>query len=79
MDDGRQDAENQLAQLRAWCEATGHTIAAEYVDKASGSKGADRCSQFAAMLDDAHRRKFDLVLVWALDRLSREGMVATVG
>jgi DNA invertase Pin-like site-specific DNA recombinase len=31
------------------------------------------------MLADAHRRKFDLVLVWALDRLTREGMVATVG
>jgi len=31
------------------------------------------------MLDVAHRRKFDIVLVWALDRLSREGMVATVG
>ena len=33
----------------------------------------------AAMMVDAHRRQFDLVLVWALDRLSREGMVPTIG
>ena len=59
--------------------AAGHDIAAEYVDHASGGKGTDKRPRFAAMLDDAHRRKFDLVLVWALDRLTREGMVATVG
>jgi DNA invertase Pin-like site-specific DNA recombinase len=78
-DDRGQDPENQLAQLRAWCSAAGHEIAAEYIDHASGSKGETKRPRFAAMMDDAHRRKFDLVLVWALDRLSREGMVATVG
>jgi DNA invertase Pin-like site-specific DNA recombinase len=30
------------------------------------------------MLDAADRRQFDLLLVWALDRLSREGMVPTI-
>ncbi len=29
------------------------------------------------MLGDATRRKFDAVLVWALDRLTREGIKAT--
>jgi DNA invertase Pin-like site-specific DNA recombinase len=79
LDDGRQDAENQLAQLRAWCVAAGHEIVTEYVDHASGGKGADKRPRFAAMLEAAHRRQFDVVLCWALDRLSREGMVATVG
>jgi hypothetical protein len=78
-EDRGQDPENQLAQLRAWCAAAGHEIAAEYIDHASGGKGADRRPRFTAMLDDAHRRRFDMVLVWALDRLMREGMVATVG
>jgi DNA invertase Pin-like site-specific DNA recombinase len=78
-EDRGQDPENQLAQLRVWCAAAGHTIVAEYVDRASGSKGADKRPRFAAMLDDAHRRQFDVLLCWALDRLSREGMVATVG
>jgi len=78
-EDRGQDPENQLAQLRVWCASAGHTIVGEYVDHASGSKGEAKRPRFAAMLDDAHKRKFDIVLCWALDRLSREGMVATVG
>jgi DNA invertase Pin-like site-specific DNA recombinase len=31
------------------------------------------------MLNDAHRRQFEVVLCWALDRFSREGMVPTIG
>jgi DNA invertase Pin-like site-specific DNA recombinase len=77
-DDRGQEPENQLAQLRAWCAAAGHLIVAEFVDHVSGAKGADKRPQFAAMLDAAHRRQFDILLVWALDRLSREGMVPTI-
>jgi DNA invertase Pin-like site-specific DNA recombinase len=79
LDNGAQDPENQLGQLRSWCDAAGHQIVAEYVDHLSGGKGADKRPQLAAMLDAAHRRQFDLLLVWALDRLSREGMVPTIG
>ena len=32
-DDGSQDPESQLRQLRAWCEAAGHVIVTEYVDQ----------------------------------------------
>jgi DNA invertase Pin-like site-specific DNA recombinase len=77
-DDKGQDPENQLRQLRAWCASAGHQVAREYVDHASGGKGAEKRPEFATMLTDAHRRQFDLVLCWALDRLSREGMVPTV-
>jgi DNA invertase Pin-like site-specific DNA recombinase len=73
-----QDPENQLRQLRAWCASAGHQVAREYVDHASGGKGAEKRPEFAAMLSEAHKRQFDLVLCWALDRLSREGMVPTV-
>ena len=77
-DDKGQDPENQLRQLRAWCASAGHQVVREYVDHASGGKGADKRPEFAAMLAGAHKRQFDLVLCWALDRLSREGMVPTV-
>jgi len=77
-DDKGQDPENQLRQLREWCAHAGHELAGEYVDHASGRKGADGRKQFAAMMADAHRRQFDVVLCWALDRFSREGMVATI-
>ena len=78
-DDRGQDPENQLSQLRSWCAVAGHQIVCEYIDHTSGGKGADKRPRLAAMMDDAHRRQFDLVLVWALDRLSREGMVPTIG
>ena len=77
-DDKGQDPENQLRELRAWCANCGHTITKEYVEHESGRKGADKRKQFAALFDDAAKRKFDLVLFWALDRFSREGMAQTI-
>jgi DNA invertase Pin-like site-specific DNA recombinase len=77
-DDKGQDPENQLSQLREWCNRSGHEIVREYVEHESGRKGADKRKQFAALFDDASRRKFDCVLFWALDRFSREGMVPTI-
>lgn len=73
--DGIQDTTNQLTQLRAYCRRMHWTIAHEYIDHASGKSG-DR-TQFTQMLADASRTKFDCVLVWALDRMTREGIAET--
>jgi DNA invertase Pin-like site-specific DNA recombinase len=78
LDDGRQDAENQLRELREWCAHSGHTVAQEYVERVSGGKGADERPELARLLLDAHKRRFDVVLCWALDRLSREGMASVI-
>jgi DNA invertase Pin-like site-specific DNA recombinase len=77
-DNKGQDPENHLRQLREWCASTGHEIVHEYIDKESGRKGVDQRKQFAALFEDAHKRKFDCVLFWALDRFTREGMQPTV-
>jgi len=77
-DDKGQDPDNQLRELRAWCANSGHTISREYVERESGGKGADKRKQFAALFEDAAKRKFDCVLFWALDRFSREGMTQTI-
>jgi DNA invertase Pin-like site-specific DNA recombinase len=77
-DDKGQDPENQLRELRAWAVNSGHAITGECVDYESGRRGADRRKQFAALFDDASKRKFDCVLFWALDRFSREGMAQTI-
>ena len=77
-DDKGQHPENQLRQLRQWCATAGHEIAHEYIDRESGRKGAKDRKQFAALFEDAHKRKFDCVLFWALDRFTREGMVPTI-
>ena len=73
--DGRQDTDNQLVQLREYCQRQGYQIVAEYIDHASG-KTDDRMA-FKRMFEDASKRKFDVVLVWALDRFTREGVLET--
>src|ERR1035438_10305793 len=74
--DGRQDAENQLRQLREFAASQKWTVVHEYVDRASGKRG-DR-EQFQKMFLAASRREFDCLLFWSLDRLSREGTVETL-
>jgi DNA invertase Pin-like site-specific DNA recombinase len=73
--DGRQDTENQLVQLRAYAERQGYQIVKEYVDEASGKSG-DR-DAFRRLFEDASRRMFDRVVVWALDRFTRVGVLET--
>ena len=53
--DGRQDAENQLKQLRTFSASQGWEIVHEYVDKASGKRG-DR-DQFQKMFTAASKRE----------------------
>jgi DNA invertase Pin-like site-specific DNA recombinase len=72
----RQDTDNQLAQLRQFCEAQCWPVVHEYVDKATG-KHSDR-EQFQQLFQDASQRAFDVVLFWSLDRFSREGVRETL-
>lgn len=78
-DDKGQDPENQLRQLREWCGRMGYPVEREYVEHENGGKGVEYRKQFGAVFSGAARREFDLLLVWSLDRFSREGMAATVG
>jgi DNA invertase Pin-like site-specific DNA recombinase len=77
-DDKGQDPENQLLELREWCSRSGHEVVKEYVEHVSGKHGMEKRPAFAELFKDAHRRKFDLVVSWALDRFSREGTKETV-
>jgi DNA invertase Pin-like site-specific DNA recombinase len=71
-----QDNENQLRQLREYCQRQGYEIVNEYIDVCSGGK-AER-HQFKQMFEAASQRRFDLLLFWSLDRLSREGVLSTL-
>ncbi len=78
-DDGSQDPENQILQLREFCERwEGHELVAEYVDRESGRKGRRERRDFDRMFADAAARRFDVLLIWALDRFSREGIRKTL-
>ena len=72
----KQDNENQLAQLREFAGKQNWELFDNYIDQESGST-ADR-PEFQRMFADASKRKFDVLLFWALDRLSREGVLETL-
>jgi DNA invertase Pin-like site-specific DNA recombinase len=64
-----QEPENQLQELRRYIAARGWT-GAEFVDRGvSGSK--DRRPALDALIQDAKRRRFDVLVCWRLDRLGR--------
>jgi DNA invertase Pin-like site-specific DNA recombinase len=54
----------------------GWEIVKEYVDETTGAS-SERAA-FQAMFKDASQRRFDVLLFWSLDRLSREGVLETL-
>ena len=65
-----QDVSMQLRELREYCERRGWTAAGEYVD--TGISGAkDRRPELDRLMQDAHKRRFDVVVVWKFDRFAR--------
>jgi DNA invertase Pin-like site-specific DNA recombinase len=71
-----QETANQLLQLRESCQAQSLSVVREYEDHESGGK-SERVA-FQQMLRDAAARKFDVLFFWSLDRLTREGTLATL-
>ena len=71
-----QDPGNQLQPLREFCKSFGWEIYQEYVDRMSGANPAR--PDFRRMMSDAMQRKFSGIIVWKLDRFSREGIVPTM-
>jgi DNA invertase Pin-like site-specific DNA recombinase len=67
---GSQTCENQLLELRRYCEARGWTVHAEYTDEMSGVK--DRRPGLDRLLPEARRARFHVVACWALDRIGRD-------
>jgi DNA invertase Pin-like site-specific DNA recombinase len=75
-DDKGQDPLNQLLQLREFAQRQGWIVVAEYIDELSAKNGNRK--GFQAMWHDAAKHRFDCLLFWSLDRLTREGTLATL-
>jgi len=68
--DKGQDTEVQLCDLRTYADARGWEVFKEYVDVGqSGSK--EQRPAFNQLMEDARKRKIDIILVWRLDRFGR--------
>ena len=75
-----QNPENQLRELEAYATAQNFNIVEIITDKGvSGSKSAKERAGLDKVLKMAHQKKYDILLFWSLDRLSREGTVKTLG
>jgi DNA invertase Pin-like site-specific DNA recombinase len=65
-----QDPTMQTRELREYAERRGWTVAGEYVDVGiSGTK--EKRPELDRLMADAHRRRFDCVVVWKFDRFAR--------
>ncbi len=65
-----QSTEPQLLDLRAYAKARGWKVYGEYCDEGiSGTK--DSRPALNRLMDDARKRRFDVVLVWRFDRFAR--------
>lgn len=64
-----QHPETQLYDLRTLAQQRGFEIVAEYTDRISGAKA--RRPGLDDLLFNARRHRFDVVLVWAFDRMAR--------
>jgi len=65
-----QHPETQLSELRQFAANKGFQVVGEYIDHGYSGARARR-PELDRMLDDARRHKFDVLLVWACDRLAR--------
>jgi len=65
-----QDAGLQTGEIRQFVEARGWTLADQYIDVGiSGAK--DSRPELNRLMADAHKRRFDVVVVWKFDRFAR--------
>jgi len=67
-----QTIDNQLLELRDHCKKMGWEIVKEYADEGlSGTLSREKRPQLNAMMKDAYRKSFDLVVCWDISRLGR--------
>lgn len=73
---GKQEAENQLVQMRRYCEKQGWIIYKDFVDVISGKE--DKRQAWDALFKEAHMGLFDKVVFWDFSRFSRSGTLYTL-
>lgn len=72
-----QTVENQRGELEAFCERRGWEVVKTYELDGVSSYHRKDLSFISAAVSDARRGQYDVLVVWALDRLSRGGIQAT--
>jgi len=69
----QQHSENQLEPLQEFCKQRGLEIVKVYAENGSAWQSGHQ-PQWAQLMKDSSHRHFDIVVTWALDRITREGI-----
>ena len=64
--------DEQNVKIREYCEREGHEIYNLYEDRGISGKNITNRPGIKQLLEDATKNKFDLVVVWKLNRISRK-------
>jgi DNA invertase Pin-like site-specific DNA recombinase len=70
-----QSTANQVNILAEWAETRGFTVVEIYQEQESAWRNGHQ-QELARLSRDAYRGRFSIILIWSLDRLSREGSLA---
>jgi site-specific DNA recombinase len=63
--------DEQVRLLKEWCNLHGYIVYKEYVDRGISGKSIHGRAALQQLLNDAKNKEFDIVLVWKINRLSR--------
>ena len=72
----KQEALNQLIQLKAYAEKSHYLVVNEYIDIISGKE--NKRPMFDILFRHAHQKQFDMILFWDISRFSRSGTLYTL-
>ena len=64
--------EGQLRECNAFAERKGYTVIKAYADRGISGKKADNRPEFMQMISDSKQQNFDVIIVWKIDRFSRD-------
>ena len=66
-----QTTENQLRELKSYCERMDYEIVKTYEDEVSGAKSRESRPAYSALCKDAFLKKFNLIIGWDVSRFGR--------
>ena len=64
--------EGQIRECQSFAERKGYTVIRTYIDRAFSGTRADNRPEFQQMISDSTLREFQYVIVWKIDRFSRD-------
>ena len=66
-----QTTENQLRELKSYCDRMGYQVVKVYEDEVSGAKSREKRPAYSELCKDAFLKKFDIVIGWDVSRFGR--------